>query len=489
LSKKHLAYFPLILLCFIFPAAAHAQGAVDQAEVIDWQELETTHFLIVYAEHVYAAGQAVPCACGVEQAQRYAAFVDDVYREMADVFDVALNTPISLHLFPTEDSYYAVNPLAETLTGVIAHAANDRQEIAIALSRTEGLSQERVLNNVRHELAHLFASHLSAGKLTTGFQEGIAQYLEKPTAEAAYEPGVLQLAMEEGRLLTWQELDEKQEVYNDPQVAYPQTLSIVSFLVDRYGFPELLGFVKAMAEEPGYRSGLELAYGKPADKLEEEWLAYLPDYFGGRWQINAIYAYDLTRVTKLVDRGAYGDAQAELEEIVTLLETTDQDETLAQAEALWARARQGRTAASLAEEARRALQTSDYSRAIENGKAALAAYSQLGFQERRAEIQVYIQRADLGQKALEQLRRGEVLLERLRFSEAKGELYEATAVLQSLNNLSGVRRGEELLSELGRRQRTLAYGLMAMSVATILFTSLRRAIRRIRPDPLEMDFT
>jgi hypothetical protein len=485
---KTLALLALVLVALYAAGPASAQAPSDEAETIDWQELETNHFLIVYAERVHLAGQEIACACGVEQAQVYADFADSVYAELTDVFSAELDTPISLYLFPTESSYFEVNPLAERLSGVIAHAANSRQEIAVALPRTQGLSHERLVNNIRHEVTHLFAANLSDGKLTTGFQEGIAQYLEKPTADASYEPAVLNLAEQEGRLLTWAELDEVQEVYGDPQVAYPQTLSIVSFLVDRYGFPMLVGFIKAAAEEPGYRSALEAVYEKPADELEQEWLAYLPEYFGGRWQVNAIYAYDLRRVGELVDAGAYSGAQAELEEIVALLETTDQNETLARAEALLARAHLGQTAAALAQEARQALQASDYSTTAEKAKAALAAYNEIGYRERFPEIEDYIRRAGLGQQALEQLNRGERLLESLRFSDAQTHIYEATALLQSLGDEASARQGEALLSELVRRERIVAYGLMAIGLATLFFNALRRAIRRMRPYPFEVDW-
>jgi len=153
---KTLALLALVLVALYAAGPASAQAPSDEAETIDWQELETNHFLIVYAERVHLAGQEIACACGVEQAQVYADFADSVYAELTDVFSAELDTPISLYLFPTESSYFEVNPLAERLSGVIAHAANSRQEIAVALPRTQGLSHERLVNNIRHEVTHLF---------------------------------------------------------------------------------------------------------------------------------------------------------------------------------------------------------------------------------------------------------------------------------------------------------------------------------------------
>jgi hypothetical protein len=495
LTKKTLILLlPLLFFFMWLPHPAEAQGPVagqPQLSVIDWGELETENFLIVYANSVEPAeGQPeVECSCGIEHAQRYAAFIDEIYTDLVAVFGVELETPINLRLFPTEQSYFEVNPLAEALPGVIAHALNNRQEIAVALPRTTYLSEEQLINNIRHEMTHLFASLMSDSKLRTGFQEGIAQYLEKPNADSEYEPALLRKAFEQGRLLTWAELDEAKEVYSDPQVAYPQSLSIVSFLVDRYGFESFIKFVQASATEPGYRSALEAAYGKPADELEQEWLAYLPEYFDGRWQINAIYAYDLTRVTQLVERGAYTDAAAELTDIVSLLETTDQTEKLTEAEALLAQAHQGQTAGAIADEARQTLQTGDYAATIAKGNEAIAIYEQLGYRDRIPEIQLYIQRAQVGQDALTRLDQGEQLLDAYRFFEAENEIYEATVLLQSLGNPTASQRGTELMQRSADQQSIIAYAVLVVAGALLILNGIRRLISRFSANPLEVEFS
>ena len=490
--KKLLILFGLLLLFGVWlPAPAFAQTPEAEGQVgrIDWRELKTENFLIVYAESVQIEEKAIDCVCGVAEAERYAAFVDDIYHHLTTIFEVELKTPINLRLFPTEESYYQVNPIAERLTGVIAHALNNREEIAIAAPRTLTLTEEELVNNIRHELTHFFASQLSDGKLTAGFQEGIAQYLERPDARAGADPALLRQAQEQGRLLTWAQLDQARQVYSDPQVAYPQSLSVVSFLVDRYSLPTLLEFLRASARQPGYRAALAAAYGKPADQLETEWLAYLPEYLAGRWQINAIYAYDLSRVTELVNRGAYTDAETELTEIINLLESTNQAATLAKAEALLAWAHQGRAANALADETRQALQASDYALTIATGNAAIEAYEALGYRDRIHEVQIYIHRAELGQQALDRLNRGERLLESLRFLEADHEIYEATILLQSLNNQAAAQHGAGLLAQSAQKQSLLAYAFLAVGLALLLFNGLRRLVSRYSVNPLEVEFT
>ena len=464
----------------------YAQEPIDDPFTIDWEELKTDDFIIVYANSVAGVPE---CICGIDEAQFYAGFIDDTYEELVAIFETDLDTPINLRLFPTEQSYYEVNPIAQQIPGVVAHALNNRAEIAIALTRTQALSEEDIINNMRHELTHFFASLLSDGNLTAGFQEGIAQYVEKPTDRTSYDPAVLQLAFDQNRLLSWSQLDSSAEVFRDPQVAYPQALSIASFLIDRYGFAKFVDFIKANAAEPGYRSALEATYGQSADELEAEWLAYLPDYFAGRWQINALYAYDLTRVTQLVNNGAYSDAQTELADITELLRTTDQVDKLAEAEHLLAQAQQGAAAGVLADETRQALLANDYVRTVEKGSAAISSYQGLNYHARIEEIQAYIKLAKTGQEALVQLDQGEQLLSRFRFFEADRQIYEATAILQKLGNISQAEHGQTLLAASSQRQGWLAYGLLGIGGILVIFNVIRRLIFRYKTNPLEMEYT
>lgn len=489
MSKKILALLLGLSLLLGWPAApVFAQEPGTLPVTINWQELETEHFLIVYAQSINAPAP-VECVCGVAEAQRYAAFADQVYTDLTAIFGAPLDTPINLRLFPTEESYFEVNPIARQLTGVIAHALNNRQEIAIALPRTTALTQEQVVNNVRHELTHFFASQLSNGKLTAGFQEGLAQYLEKPTDQAGSAPALLRQALDQNRLLTWAELDQSRAVYSDPQVAYPQSLAVAAFLIDRYGLPQILEFLEVSAREPGYRSALQAAYDRSADQLEADWLAYLPDYIDTRWQINALYAYDLSRVSQLVDSGAYSAAEAELADIIALLETTNQSDSLAQAQALLARAQWGQAVADLVDQARRALTVGDYAGAVAVGNQAIDAYEALGYRARIPEAQLYVHRAQLGQQALAQLASGEQLLNALRFFEAEAEINQATIMLQSLNNQSAAAQGLALLTLSARRQSLLAYALLAVGLAMVLANGLRRLANRYNGHPLEVEFT
>src|SRR4051794_4742429 len=110
---------------------------------------------------------------------------------------------------------------------------------------------------------------------------------------------LLRDALQQDRLLTWSDMNERDVVYKNPEVSYPQSLSMVAFLVERYSFAKVREFLTISARSSGYRSALERAFGQPPNLLEEQWRAWLPDYLAGGYSHNALTAYDLSQAKEL----------------------------------------------------------------------------------------------------------------------------------------------------------------------------------------------
>ena len=165
----------LTLVLLIVPGIAAAQES-------DWRERPTEHFAILYIDGDQATSE------------RYAGFVDAIYDEVAAIFGHRTATPITLRLYPSLARYQESNPLARGLTGVVAHADFRRHELVVVLSQTESQTPEEVRNNIRHELTHLVAAELSDDRLNVGFQEGLAQYVERPAPELETRIKLLQRA-------------------------------------------------------------------------------------------------------------------------------------------------------------------------------------------------------------------------------------------------------------------------------------------------------
>lgn len=456
--------FLVLLLTALTPSITHAQSP-------DWQEKRTTYFSITYV------------ASQTDEADRYGRFVDGIYTDLSAVFSTSIRTPVTLRLYPDERSYVAVNPLAEKITGVIAHATSGkgRREIAIAVVRTQGMSEEMLVNNVRHELTHLIMADLSGDELPVGFQEGIAQYLEKPIAREQ-QSAVLRLrqASQANQLLSWADLNAPGGAYSSPAVAYPESLSIVGFLVDRYGFGKFVDFVKATAANPGYRTALETVYSVSADQLEAQWRAYLPDYLNGRYAVNALYAYDLAPARALLDQGTYTAAKEELDRAVYLLRTTGQTERLAEAQTLLARAEKGIAAGTTIAEARKALEARDYPRTRELVAQARADYADLGDARRADELRLYEGRALDALLALDQLRLAEGLVRGFRYPEARAAIYGAAQTLGELGDTTGVGLSQQLLAEMDAMQQRAGMALAGLGGLLLVLNIYRRARQ---PDP------
>lgn len=396
----------------------------------EWAELRTDYFTIVYNP------------ADDQTAQAYAGFIDVIYDDMAAVFGYQTEPPLTLRLYPTEESYHAVNPGAREMAGVVAHADFQHRELAVVLPQTQFQSPEQIQNNIRHELTHIIASELSDNRLNTGFQEGIAQYMELPTPELEQKKALLNEAIAQNRLMQWSDFDSREAVYGSPERSYPQTLSTVTFLAETYGFNRFREFVSNMAQSSGYRSALERTYNLSATELEAQWREWLPSYLDGSYHEGTSATFELSYPRQLMSQGRYTEAQAELEQTIAWLEGTDQPERLEEARTLLAQSQQGQQAEQLAAQARAALEAASYERALDLVEQASTHYAEMGDTRQEQVLAVYAARAERGLQANEQLGKASMLAQGFRLPEAREQADAAAAEFATLGDTT--RRDEAL---------------------------------------------
>ncbi|HMQ31639.1 MAG TPA: hypothetical protein PKD53_12995 [Chloroflexaceae bacterium] len=451
----------LVALAFVAPAAA--QGGAE------WLERPTAHFTIAHAP----GGEA--------EAERYAAWVDEIYEEIAAALSYRTATPLVLRLFPTSEDYYQLNPAARNVPGVVAHADFRRRELVVIVERTRQQSEEEVRNNVRHELTHIVAGDLSESRLNTGFQEGVAQYMERPAGELERRVAALRDARDRGRLLPWRAFDDRDQIYAAPEVSYPQTLSVVAFLVEREGFARLREFLAVSARSSGYSSALERAYGVSAAVLETEWRDWLPSYLDGGYRRSALTVYDLGFARGLVEQGSYAAAAEELGQAIEWLRrqaATQPPEVLAEAEALLARSEAGMRAEQLAESARQALERADYMRAGELVAGARALYGQLDDATQAEVLAIYEGRAERGLRATGRLAEADALARAMRYPQARAAADVAAREFAALGDEARRDNALSLRSALDQRQRLLGLALLLAGGAGVIFSLVGRAFAR-----------
>lgn len=452
LLRRSLLILSLVLL--LWPALASAQSS-------DWQERRTDNFIILFTP----GNDTV--------AEEYAGFVDGIYEDLATFFNHRTRTPITIRLFPTLESYQEVNPLARNMPGVVAHADFRRREVVVVLSQTERQTIDAIPNNVRHELAHIVASDLSDNRLNTGFQEGIAQYVELPTAELDQKIQVLATVRDQGRLMPWSDFDDRDKVYSSPEISYPQSLSVVAFLVEQYGFGTFRDFITTSARSSGYRSALERAYGVSPNDLEEQWRDWLPAYLAGGYRRSTLAGYDLAYPRQLIDQGRYAEAQTELEQAIEWLRAntsqnpasgSQQQEALVEAQALLNRSQDGQRAEQLAAAARDKLVAAEYASAAQLIHDARTIYADLGDTRQNAVLDAYAARVERGLRAEEQLQQASSMARAFRFPQARATAEAAAAEFAALGDTVRVERALALRQSLDSNQRLAGILFVAVGI-------------------------
>lgn len=441
-------------------------AAPAYAQTTDWQELRTQRFAILYTPDKQAV------------AQDYGHFVDGLYDEVAAVFGHRTATPVTLRLYPTLNSYYDANPLARGLTGVVAHADYRRHEVVVILEQTAQQTPDEVQNNVRHELTHIVASDLSESRLNVMFQEGLAQYVEHPSRELETKIAFLRSVVAGNGLLNWSDMNDRDAFYRQARVSYPESLSIVAFLADRYSFAKVRELLTVTARSSGYRSALERTFGVSPDQLEKEWQNWLPGYLAEDYKHNVLISYDLSKAQVLLAAGRYADAQHELETAVEWLRAANQPDVLQQAQALLERSLAAQQAESIAGQARAALESADFARARELAMQAQQAYAAVGDGRQDAVLQEYVSRAARGLEAEGTLQNAQQLSTTWRFPQARALADQAASEFASIGATQRVADARAVRAVLDQRQSLAGIVLLALGAAGVVVSAVRRLTMR-----------
>ena len=436
------------------------------AQGTEWQERRTANFAILYP-----AGSET-------EAEAYAQFVDGVYDEVSAVFSYRAPPPVILRIYPTMSLYEQVNPLAARIPGVVAHAHTGRREISIALPQTVNQSQDQIVNNVRHELTHIIAADLSGDKLTTAFQEGIAQYLEHPSSELDLKMDLMKQVIAANRVIPWRELNQPGTAYENPQISYPQSYTMVAFLIERSGLATFRSFIEASKTSSGYRSALETAYGVSADRLEQEWRAQLDTFVNGEYRNRAVGAFDLSQAETLIARGEYEAALKALELGLPTVRETGPADLVQRAEELQTMASNGQRATNLAADARAALEQGDYTAAREAAAEGSTLFAELNQPEQQKVMQQYITLAEAGFAAHEQLKLVNGDLQTLHIGAARTRLAEAYQVFTRLGDEQGAASAESALLTIQRTETAVAVALVILGALVLGWNVHRRVNER-----------
>jgi hypothetical protein len=154
--------------------------------------------------------------------------------------------------------------------GGVAFAAYNTILIGVPPDSAEGWGRE----TVRHELAHLVLEQAGwsclGGSRPSWLEEGMAVYAEGP-ADAQTEAEI-RMGIEDDAFLPLRSLNGSFPSDDaGAGIAYSESYSVVTFLLDRYGKASLQALLDTLAQGAGYDEALNAVYGFNVDGLEVRW--------------------------------------------------------------------------------------------------------------------------------------------------------------------------------------------------------------------------
>jgi hypothetical protein len=321
-------------------------------------------------------------------ARSWGLLIDDAIAQLA-TFLPSLPDRIDVYVYVSEGSYAAATAAARwrepEATDVLANPGVG--DVAVDLAAFGRRTPIEAENLLRHALSHVAAREASRGRVPRGFDEGLAAYFEQPVAaRLARHAALVQNARAGGDLLSWSDLNRPVAPDAAPAALVAHAYSMVAFLIDRHG-PRVLGdFIAQLGEEPDWRAVLRSTYNRAPAELEAQWEESLPRWTTGGWRDNLLAAFDLQPARDLIARGHYATARRELEQSLRLFTDLDDDEGIAEVNALLRQTDTGLQAETFMTQAQAALEHHDYDRALTLLEQARAQYGRLAPEQTPGDI-------------------------------------------------------------------------------------------------------
>jgi len=180
-------------------------------------------------------------------------------------------------LLPDERAFMAVSGRH----GIMALAEPDGNRMVIDSSRMR-FRPDTLEATLKHELCHLILhDRIPAAGLPRWLDEGLAQWVSGGFSEVALprRESVLDEAVLSGRLIPLKAMSRAfSREGKTLLLAYEQSLSLVTHIIDRFGVETLLALMDRLAEGVSFEDALFQTLSHTPDSLEAEWRRRLEDH-------------------------------------------------------------------------------------------------------------------------------------------------------------------------------------------------------------------
>lgn len=315
--------------------------------------------------------------------------------------------PVQIDVYSTITDYQAAvdEVIRIDLDGQIAIADAPNATIALPIDSFRSLTPLDAENQLRHALSHIVAGWATGFNIPRGFDEGLAQYVEKPNLPVqARLAALVQAASQEGKLSSWSNLNRATPI-DDDDVQRAQSYSMVAYLIKHQGLPDFWSFLEELKNAETWRDAMNVAFAPTtSDQIERQWKEDIPAWAAGDWRWNLMTGFDLTTARQQLARGNFEGAASALEISEQLLRDVHDPDRAAEVAELKDQARIGDLAETKMAEAQQALEQFVYDRAAAAVAQADELYTQLPPEIRPDElIATYTDMSARGMAATNQL--------------------------------------------------------------------------------------
>jgi hypothetical protein len=389
----------LLVLTTLVPFATVAAQATESRD--GWESAPVSDELIVWVQDGAGIGAE-------DFATAYSTELTTALEELLLFLNVTeAEQPIQIEVFSDVGAYQtAVEAVSRVdLEGQIAIADPPNAKILLPIDSFRSLTSLEAENQLRHALSHVVAGWASGFNIPRGFDEGLAQYVEKTNLPVqARLAALVQAASQNGKLTSWSNLNRPTPL-DDDDIERAQSYSMVAYLIRHQGLTDFWEFLEELKTAETWRDAMNVAFAPTtSDQIERQWKEDIPAWAAGDWRWNLMTGFDLEPAREQLVRGNFEGAASALEICEQLLRDVNDPERAAEVAELKDQARIGDLAETKMAEAQQALEQFVYDRAAAAVAQAEEQYAQLPPEVRPDElIATYKDLAARGMAATNQL--------------------------------------------------------------------------------------
>jgi hypothetical protein len=479
LTARILRVFALLLAIVVLAGQSAVASAAERSE----QEHRAGPLVVRYVGAEDAGGQA--------EFAWYLSAVELAYQDVQDVFKLALaesgakpRDEIVITLYGDDNAYARANPVAGREEGVLGHAHPSEGVIGVAVARLRDKSEGFRRDALRHELTHVVLGDLSNQRLPIGFQEGIAQYLERDVDQRQRFATAVRRGREASQLLSLTDLNRPRAFLSAAGLAYPQSYSLVVYLAERYGFGKVIHLVTTVRDVSTLDEAVRRVFERSLSEIEAEWQAFLPGYLDHGWARNDLDLWTLAEPRRLLGEGKYAEARDVYDRADALFTGMSRPDHLATVRAERRRALTGLEAIDLTHRGTAALSAGQYDGAADLLIQGERRWTELGDSRRAALAALAATQARDGQSAVHQLEEARRQLEGWQFQVADDLAYDAGQVLAELGDEARTEEARQVMRDAQQLRTRLGLAAAGGGVAGVGLLGVGWAAgrrRRARP--------